>query len=39
MYKEDVEVQKAIEEKAKEIPIVVKDKMGRVMEKVYPRMR
>ena len=39
MYAEDVETQKQIEEKAREIPIVVKDKMGRVMEKVYPRMR
>ena len=39
MYKEDVQTQKEIEEKAKEIPIVVKDNMGRVMERVYPKMR
>ena len=38
-YQEDVQTQIEIYEKAEEIPVVVKDKMGRVMEKVYPNMQ
>ena len=38
-YQEDVKLQKEQEEKAKEVPIEIKDHLGRVVEKVFPKMR